>query len=381
MSSIYLDNNATTLMSPRVAEAMHQCNLRGWANAASAHSQGRAARRCLEDHRDQLTRLVGGRTSGMNSDRLLLTSGGTESNNLALVGLAAARSGQIIVSSLEHPSVAASAAWLESQGRHVVRLPANSGGVTCYDSLPELLAEPTAVVSVIWANNETGVIQPISQIAAICESANVPMHTDAVQAVGKIPVDFLDSQVAAMTFNAHKLHGPRGIGGLLVRSNVTIEPILYGGFQQMGVRPGTESIALAAGMNCAVGDALANAEVRRAEMRAMRERFETMLLEQVRDAVVIGGESERLPHTSCVAFPGVDRQALLMSLDMAGVACSTGSACASGSSEPSPVLLAMQLDQALVESAVRFSSSCMNSIDEMERAAQLVSTAVRQVGG
>jgi cysteine desulfurase len=378
MPSIYLDNNATTMMSKEVAEAIHQCHLDGLANTASAHARGRAARRRLEACRDELTRWIGGETSGMGSDRLLLTSGGTESNNLALAGLAAARKGQIIISSLEHPSIETTAKWLESRGRRVVRLPANSAGVTCYDRLPALLKEPTAVVSVIWANNETGVIQPISAIAAVCEEAGVPLHTDAVQAVGKIPLHFTESRVSAMTFNAHKLHGPRGVGGLLIKPDVEIEPILHGGFQQMGLRPGTESIALAVGLGRAINDAMVHFESRQAAMKATQRRFEALIAEQLHDAIVIGGESQRLPHTSCIAFPGANRQALLMALDMAGVACSTGSACASGSSDPSPTLLAMNLDRSLVGSALRFSSSFMNSLSEVEQAAEHVAAAVRQ---
>lgn len=377
--AIYLDNNATTIMTPEVAEAIATSSRQGYANPASSHHAGREARRRLETARDRISERLGARLSGMRADRLVFTSGGTESNNLALLGFAAARPGQIIVSSLEHPSVAAAADRLAAQGRQVVRLPADSVGRTDLASLPRLLEEPTAIVSLMWANNETGVVQPLDEAARICRSAEVPLHSDAVQAVGKLAVDFARSGLTAITVNAHKLHGPRAIGGLLLTHDAQPEPLLLGGFQQLGVRPGTESVELAVGMETALAAAVDARQERAAGMETLRDRFESLVLEARPETMVIGKQAARLPHTSCLAFPGLDRQALLMQLDQRGVACSTGSACASGSSEPSPVLQAMGLPDEIIEGALRFSLSFQTTEDQVEQAAARLVAAIDQL--
>jgi cysteine desulfurase len=233
-------------------------------------------------------------------------------------------------------------------------------------------------------NHETGVLQPVAEIAALCRKANVPVHTDATQVVGKLPVDCTSLGVDALSFSGHKFHGPAGIGGLLLRSGVKLQPLHYGGFQQAGLRPGTESAPLAAGLHAALQLWHDEADDRARRMTALRDRFEATLHADlsnivVHGIVVHGAASARLPHTSGIAFLGLDRQALLMALDQAGVACSTGSACASGSSEPSPVLLAMGCPTAEIEGSLRFSLGAFTTPADVDQAAHRISSVVNHL--
>jgi cysteine desulfurase len=231
------------------------------------------------------------------------------------------------------------------------------------------------------ANNETGVIQPVADFAAICNERRIPLHTDATQAAGKIPIDFCQLGAATMTIAAHKFHGPTGIGGLICRDGVGLYPQLFGGFQQAGIRPGTESVALAAGMCRALdfgspmvesGEHTDRINERANRIRELRDRFEQAILAGYPDAVVIGATAERLPNTSNIAFVGLDRQMLFMALDQAGVACSTGSACASGSSEPSKSLVAMGLPEAVISSSLRFSLGATTAAADIDEAARRI---------
>jgi cysteine desulfurase len=400
MSTIYLDNNATTPMLPEVLEAMAECAREAFANPASQHGPGREARRRLEAAREQIARLLGAETAGMRADRVVFTSGGTEANNLALLGMMPAAPAHVVVSAIEHPSVIGAAEELNRRGHTVSRLRVLPSGVVDLDHLAELLDRRTgfqpvpddlpearrvgnqsyevapALVSVMLGNNETGVLQPAAEIARLCRAAGALVHTDAVQAAGKIPVDFRALGVDAMTVAAHKFHGPRGIGALVVRPEVPLAPILFGGFQQAGLRPGTESPMLAVGMAQALELAHQAGCERTALLSALRDRFEEQLLAALPDVVINGALAPRLPHTSSMAFPGVDRQALVMALDLAGVACSTGSACASGSSEPSAVLVAMSCPPSVVSSALRFSFGVQNTSFEVDEAARRIVKAV-----
>lgn len=369
---IYLDHNATSPLLPAAAEAMRQAWETAYANPASQHAPGRAARRLLETAREGVIRLLGGDPTGRAPDRLVFTSGGTEANSLAIHGLlAASGKRRLVVSAIEHPSVAAAADRLEAEGFRVDRLGVSSDGVVSVDGLARLLdqpGEPIGMVSVMTASNETGVLQPIEELAALCQSAGVPMHTDAVQAVGKRPIDFRGSGVSALSLTAHKFHGPLGIGGLLLAPGVQVTPQLEGGFQQEGVRPGTESAPAATGLLAALESAHGEMAERRARIVRLRDQLEERLLTSWPGAVVLGRDVPRLDHATCLALPGADRQALVMAYDLAGVACSTGSACASGSSEPSPTLLAMGLPTELVNSAVRFSVGALTTEAEVAEA-------------
>lgn len=381
---IYLDNNATTQLDSDVARAMHECQLTGHANPASQHRAGQRARSVLENARDRIASILNIDNSSPASDRLVFTSGGTEANNLALRGLCRdieCKSRFILVSSIEHPSVLATANQLKSND-HVEFVHCNRNGLVDLDHLRYLLtnaAVAPTIVSIMAANNETGVVQPVAEIVDICRELQPTslIHTDAVQLVGKIPVDFQELKVDAMSFSAHKFHGPSGIGGLAIRKGVQLEPLLFGGSQQLKLRPGTEPIAPAVGMGVALQKWSSNATERANRMLTLRNRFEERLRRELDDITINGQSSERLPHTSNVSFLGVERQPLLMALDFAGVYCSTGSACESGSSEPSHVLIAMGLSEAEISSALRFSLSVDSTADEIDEAVRRISMSVR----
>lgn len=387
---INLDHNATTPVLPAVAAAMHEAQLRFPGNPASQHALGRDARRAVEDARRRIGELVGARVAGMDADRVVFTSGGTEANNLALRGLlggaprAADRGADptaldLLVSAIEHPSIAAAADALAAEGRSVARIGVDATGVVRLEHLEQLLDRGPRLASVMLANNETGVVQPVAAAAALCRGRGVLFHTDAVQAVGKIAVDFAALGVDALGIAPHKFHGPRGIGALVVRHGVKLARQLFGGFQQGGERPGTESPALVLGMLEALESWHAEAQARRERLAALGATLVESLQSSLDGMTIVGAAAERAPHTLCVAFAGVDRQALVLALDMAGVACSTGSACASGSSEPSPVLVAMGLPEGVISSAIRLSWGAATEPAEMVEAARRISLCVNRL--
>lgn len=357
-ANIYLDYNATTPVLPEVANAVREASLRYPANPGSQHELGRQARRALENARQRVAELLGARTTGMAADRVIFTSGGTEAANLVVFGLLSGLSdGQqpahFVTSTIEHPCILEAADQLA--GCEVDKLPANADGVIELDRLRETLRPETKLVSVMLANNETGVLQPVAEIADLCVDRGIVMHSDAAQAIGKLPVNFAELNLAAMTCAAHKFHGPLGIGALVLRYDVPLRPTLFGGHQQAGLRPGTEAVALAIGMCEALECWQRTAAESVERVQQLRDKFEQTLTDALASIVVIGRDAPRLPNTSNVSFVGYDRQALLMALDQAGIACSSGSACASGSSEPSPVLLAMGLEKTILDGSIRFS--------------------------
>lgn len=377
MQAIYLDCCATTPILPEVAEAIHACQRSGLANPASAHAAGRRARQLLEDAREGIAEILGLRLAARPADRLIFTSGGTEANNLALGGLAPGA--RVAVSAIEHPSVKAAAERRAGHGGECVSLPVTAHGVVDLAAADELLVAPLGVASVQWCNHETGAVQPVAELAAQCAERGVLLHVDAAQAVGKLPVDFSAAPWAALSLAAHKFHGPVGIGALALRGDVALEPLLVGGAQQLGHRAGTESVALAVGMHEALCRAQQSAEQRGAHLRELQSRFEALLGDQAAPLVVHTERVERAPHVSMVAFPGLQREALLMALDLEGVGCSAGSACASGSSEPSPTLRAMGVQEELLRSSLRFSWGCLTTLAEVEEAARRISRTVNRL--
>jgi cysteine desulfurase len=378
--SIYLDNNATTPLAPEAAEAMARAAKECWGNPSSQHSFGRRARQVLEDAREAIGSLLGADLNGFPPDRVTFTSGGTEANNLAMFGLTGSTPGGVIISEVEHPSVTAPAEVLASRGWRIDKLPVGSSGEVVVDELRGLLRPDTRLISVMLANNETGVMQPVERIAAIAAEAGVPVHTDAVQPVAKLPVNFRKLGVATLTATAHKFHGPIGIGVLIVRAGIELRPMLFGGHQQEGFRPGTEPVVLAAGMRAALEAWHHEYAERRHRLERLRDEFEALLLAEC-PHLVIHGEcaEERLPHTSHIAFPGVDGQALGIALDLAGVACSTGSACASGSTKPSPILLAMGVGEGLARASLRFSFGASSTAAEVSEAARRILLTYNQL--
>lgn len=375
MVPIYLDHNSTTRIDPDVVRTMDACYAKGYVNPASAHRPGQSARRKLEELRTQIIGWLGGNTAGRDTDQLLFTSGGTEGNNLAIRGLAGPEPGRVLISAIEHPSVIGAAESLLQHGFEVQKIPVDNQGICRLDVLEQMLADasvPTRLVSVMLVNNETGVVQPIARIAEICRKNNILIHVDGVQAVAKIQLSFRQLDIDAMTFTAHKFHGPRGIGGLLLRSGIEPNPLFFGGFQQQALRPGTEDVALAAGIHRALELYVDNACGRTTHLRTLRDTLEAIVVSELPETVINSALAPRAPHASNLSFPGLNRQAFLMAADVAGLAISTGSACASGSSEPSPVLLAMGADGDIIEGSIRISVGADTTMLEIEDAASRI---------
>jgi cysteine desulfurase len=374
MDLIYLDNNATTPLLPAAWEAMRAGFLESFGNPGSAHRAGRRARQILEDARERIAALL-----GAHADEVVFTSGATEANNLALAGLAGGPPGHLIASPIEHPSVAEPLRQLAHTGFALDTLPVSSVGTVRAADLASVLRPETRLVAVMLANHETGAIQPIAELTGTLDG-RAAFHCDAVQAAGKIPIDFHALGVTTLSLSAHKFHGPRGIGALLVRRGTRLRPMLHGGHQQQGRRPGTEPVALAAGMAVALDAACREMAQRTAHVRALRQTF----LAQIRDGagpVVLNGpaDGEGIPHTLNLSFPPIKADALLIALDLAGVAASTGSACSSGSLLPSPVLQAMHVPDAVLRSAMRFSFSFMNTLAEAEEGARRICRIVQKL--
>lgn len=380
--AIYLDYNATAPIRPEVLRAMEEVWRTLPGNPASQHQFGRAARGRMEQARERILSLLGARV-GRGGDRIIFTSGGTEANNLAIIGISLARTGgspgHIIVSSIEHPSVLRAAETLLDWGWRLDTLDVHPNGVVNLESLRRWMSPSTALVSVTAANHETGAIQPVAEIARICHEQGVPFHTDAVQAVAKMPVSFREIGADAMTVAPHKFGGPLGIGALILRSETPLRPILFGGEQQDGLRPGTESVALVVGMETALAIACHELEENMQKMTALRQQFEQLLRQRIPEAIINGESAPRLPQTVNVAIPGLDNQLLFTALDLEGVCCSIGSACSSGSAEPSPTLLAMRLPKEVVKGSLRFSFGPRTTIEELRLAVEKLELVVRQL--
>lgn len=373
-SRIYLDNNATTCVLPEVAEAMASAWVSAFANPGSQHSFGRDARTVLEDSRETIARVL-----GADPREVIFTSGGTESINTAVHGLTVGRKGSIALTAGEHPATTAACEVLRGRGLQRVNLAVDSCGRLQRDQFADLPWEELRLVCVILAHNETGVIQDLGELSELCEQHRVPLLIDAVQAVGKIPVSFRDLKATALAFGAHKFHGPRGVGGLLLRRGVQIPPMLEGGHQESGRRAGTEPVPLIAGMAKALEIFDATQKETDERLRRLRDRLQQQLVEHCSPSVVHGETAERLPNTLSISFPGVEGEAMLVNLDLEGVACSLGSTCASGSAEPAPVLVAMGCPIEVSTSAVRFSISRLNTEEEIDAAAARIQAVVSRL--
>lgn len=375
METIYFDNNATTPIANSVVEALTSALQQGLKNPASQHELGRQSRKQLEITRERVGGLLGCNQLDSNENVVVFTSGGTEANNLAILGICESfpQRGRIIISGVEHPSVSMVGEILKKDGWDLQVVNTLLNGKIDLDHLDSLINDETRLVSVMLANNETGVIQPITAVVALCKNRGVLVHTDAVQAVGKMPVDFQQLGVDALSLSAHKIHGPVGVGALLIKKGCPVAPVLHGGFQQNGIRPGSEACPLPIAFSTALELYLDHQDANISHLLGLREKLESGILGLFPAATVIGHETPRLPQTTCIAFPKVDRQALMMALDVAGICCSTGSACASGSSEPSPVLIAMGLPEGVIDGAVRFSLSIYNTPVEVDAVIEILS--------
>jgi cysteine desulfurase len=383
MNTVYLDNNATTRIDPVVAERMHELHLQGVYNPASQHRAGRHALHLLERAKVEIAESVGASFGGSDGVQVLLTSGGTEANNLAISGLLARRRGIVIVAATEHPSVLEAARHFAPPG-HLRVLPVDGDGICDLDLLEHWLqetdrspGESVTLVSIMLGNNETGVIQDLKSICDLCHRFGIPIHCDVVQAAGKIPLDMQSIGLSALTLTAHKIHGPIGIGALILQSGLLPVPLMYGGGQQLGLRPGTEPVVPAVAFAAALTQSRIAAENGAyCRVEQLRDQFEQRLVQEA-DVYVVGQRAPRLPHTSNVSFLRVDRQALHMALDLKGLACSTGSACSSGSATPSGSLVAMGLPQDIVRGALRFSFSRFSSQLDVDLATGIILDALQ----
>ena len=373
-SPIYLDHNATTPPDPEIVEAMGRVAMEAFGNPGSRHAAGRQARRALEDARELVASILGASPS-----EVIFTSGGTEANNTAIVGLTPGPAGTIALPAGEHPSIEMAVRARESQGWQRVTLPLNRHGLIERDSLATLDWSPLRLVTLLLAHNETGVIQPVDEIAALCAAHHVPLHLDGVQAVGKIDVHFHELGATTLSLAAHKFHGPRGIGALLVREGTRLGSLLVGGHQEREHRAGTEPVALAVGLATALKVWHTERSTRSDHLSQLRDRLESRLIASCSPVVVHGAEAERLPNTLNIGFVGCDGEALIVALDLAGVCCSMGSACASGSSEPAPILLAMSCSRELALSSLRFSVGRGNTREEIDEAAKRIAAVIKHM--
>lgn len=360
MEAIYFDHNATTALDARVLEAMLPY-LRGQqGNPTSRHGFGRTARQAIDLAREQVAAAVGAHPS-----QVTFTSGGTEANNTAIKGIAATHTpAQMVCSAIEHPAVSKPMQSLLGRGWKMARTPVDQDGKVDLAALETLLQQKTALVSVMLANNETGVLQDIPAIAGLARRYGALLHTDAVQALGKVAVDFTASGANAMSLSGHKIHGPQGVGALILDKRVDLQPLLEGGGQEKGLRSGTENIAAIVGFGMACELATRDLERHAEKIRGLRDQFEQGLGEL--GATVFGQGAERLPNTSFFALPNIEGETLVMALDRQGYAVASGSACSSDSIEPSHVLLAMGIAPEVARGAVRVSLGARNSAAQVD---------------
>jgi cysteine desulfurase len=377
---VYLDHAATTPVRAEVLEAMlPYLTDQAFGNPSSAHRFGRAARAGLEQARREVAQAV-----GAEPNQVVFTSGGTEADNLGILGAALAardRGGSMcaVVSAIEHKAILAAAHAVCHLGGREVVLPVDGDGQVDLDALDEALRERPAVVSVMWVNNEVGAVQPVAAIAERCCAAGVAFHTDAVQAFGKVTIRLAEVACTLATISGHKIGAPKGIGALIVRDRKAIEAIIHGGGQQFGIRPGTENVAGAVALGRAAALAAAEQPAESARLRALRDELTARLRAGVPDLVVNAEGGERAPHVLSVAVPGTDSEALLMHLDLAGVAASSGSACSTGAVEPSHVLVAMGLPRELALGAIRLSLGHASNADDVARVAEVMPAVVAKV--
>jgi cysteine desulfurase len=376
----YLDNAATTPVRPEVLEAMlPYLGNEAFGNPSSAHRFGRAARAGIEEAKRAVAAAV-----GAEPNQVVFTSGGTEADNLAIIGAALAardRGGpfRVAVPATEHKAALAAAHAVKHLGGEEIILPVSGSGQVENGALDKALQTGVAIVSVMWVNNEVGTVQPVAAIAARCRDAGVLFHSDAVQAFGKVPVSLHDVNCTLLTISGHKIGAPKGVGALIVRDRKAVEAIIHGGGQQFGIRPGTENVPGIVGLGVAARLAAEEQRALAARLRELRDELERRLLAIVPDAVIHGWQGERAPHISNASIPGTDSEALLMHLDLAGIACSSGSACSTGAVEPSHVLTAMGVPRDLGVAALRFSFGKDSGGDDVDAVSVALPKIVEKV--
>jgi cysteine desulfurase len=368
---IYLDNNATTRVAEEVIAEMLPYLTTYYGNASSMHTFGGDLRHKIDQARQSIAALL-----GCEPDEIIFTSGGTESDNTAIRGLLALNPNKrhIITSRVEHPAVRSTCRELQREGYRLTELGVDHLGRLNLEELEQAIGEDTALVSIMYANNESGVIFPIERIVRICQSQGVLFHSDAVQAVGKLPVDLSKTPIDMLSLSGHKLHGPKGVGVLYIRRGTAVTPFLVGGHQEFGKRAGTENVPGIIGLGKACELALEYTREKNGRVQALRDKLEEGLLRDCLDAHVNGDRESRLPNTTNISFDYVEGEAILLLLDRHGVCASSGSACTSGSLEPSHVLRAMGVPFTSVHGSIRFSLSRYNTEEEID-------TVIREMPG
>jgi len=364
MDNIYLDYNSTTPIDPEVVATMSRVMAENYGNPSSVHRIGATAKSAMEEAREKVAELI-----GAEPNEIYFTSGGTEADNLAVKGAAWARQKKgrhVITSAIEHHAVLESVHYLEKNGFEATYLGCNSDGFVPLDNLEKALRNDTTIVSVMMANNETGVIQPIKEMAALCRDKKVLFHTDAVQAMGKLPVNAKDLGVDMLSLSAHKFYGPKGIGVLYIRQGVRIDPLFHGGSHERRRRAGTENLPAIVGLAKALELAEQHREKEHQRLTELSEYFINSVQEKIPEVYLNGSRDNRVPSTVNLSFKGVEGESIILSLDIKGVAVSSGSACTSGSLEASHVLHAMGTDILLAQGSIRFSMGRFTTRDEIE---------------
>jgi len=363
MKPIYMDNNATTQVAPEVLEAMLPFLTDRYGNPSSAYTFGGQVARNIRDAREQTAAIL-----GALPEEIIFTSCGSESDNTAIMSALSTGKDKvhIVTSRVEHPAVKVLCNELAKQGYRVTEIPVDREGHLDMDRYKESLTPGTAIVSLMWANNETGVIFPVEEAARMARDRGILFHTDAVQAAGKIPIDLQNSAIDMLSISGHKLHAPKGIGVLYVRKGTKFSPFLVGGHQELGRRGGTENTASIIALGKACELALNRMEEENTKVKALRDKLETELLRQVPNSRINGGGAERLPNTTSISFESIEGESILLLMDEFGICASSGSACTSGSLQPSHVLRAMGVPFTMAHGSIRFSLSVYNTEEEID---------------
>ena len=377
MRRVYLDHNATTPLDTRVYAAMKPYFTEVFGNASSPHYYGRMAKRALEESRETVARVV-----GSMPEEVIFTSGGTEADNLALRGIAYHRKkGHIITSSIEHHAVMRTCSALENDAFTVTYLPVDSQGRVDPDELKKSIRKDTILISVMFANNETGVIEPIAEIGGIAREYGIPFHCDAVQAVGKMVLDVEEIKADLVSLSSHKFYGPKGIGALIVKKGIRFSPILTGGHHEGGLRAGTENIPAVVGFAHALRISIEEMDIYKTRVSSLRKKLEAELVNTIDQVEIHSSKADRLPHTSSIGFASVEAESILLHLDLQGVAASSGSACTTGEPKPSHVLLAMGVSPQLAQGSVRISLGRENTDEEVDYTISVLQNTIRQLRG
>ena len=374
-NSVYLDNNATTVLAPECLEPMLACLRDVYGNPSSKHTEGMRAKELVEQARASVARLL-----NVTAQEIVFTASGTEANHLAILGALGVRPGKfhVIVSAVEHPANLSLCTHLESEGIRVSRLPVDRDGCINLMELDRLINEETALVSMMWANNETGVMFPIEEIARIAKAKGALLHVDAVQVVGKLPIDLMKVSIDLLSLSGHKFHAPKGVGALFVRKRQRLQPMLFG-HQERGRRGGTENVPAIVGLGIASEMAAKDLAAKAATMTALRDRFETGVLQRFPFASINGGMTTRICNTSSVRFGELEAEVILDKLDKTAICASSGAACTVGGSSPSHVLSAMGLNEAEARATIRFSLSRYTTEKEIDQVLDVLGSIVKHM--